>query len=68
MVNGGVSLMVVISLYEYKFGGGNFALLWQYVFNGKSLALLMKSHMQVVMVLVNGNLTLWKITKGATAA
>ncbi len=41
-------------------------LLCQYAFGGGNLALLMKSHVQVVVVFGGGNLALWKPTSGAT--
>lgn len=54
IVNSGISLKVVISLYQYEFGDGNLSLLCQYIFKVNNLAMLMKIYEQFVMVLTSG--------------
>lgn len=58
IVNGGTSLEVVTSLYQFEFRGINIALLCQYVFEGDNLILLMKNHMQEMVVCKGENFVL----------
>lgn len=46
--------------WQCEFGDVNLTLLCQYMFAGDNLALLIKSYMQVMIVLKSGNLILWK--------
>lgn len=60
IVNSRTSLEIIISFYyQYKFGVGNFTLLYQYTFGDNNLIRQMKSYVQVVIVILRDiNLTL----------
>lgn len=49
---------MITLLYQYEFGGDNLGLLYQYIFRSNNLILLMKCHMQVVVILKSDNFTL----------
>ena len=65
IINGSISLKIVILFYKYEFGGVNLTLLYQYMFTSNNFMLLMKNHVLVVIVLVSSNLALWKTTSKA---
>ena len=58
IANGGTSSEVITLLYQYEFRGGNLALLYQSAFGADNVVLLMKCHVQVVVVLGGDNLAL----------
>ncbi len=53
-----MSLEVVTLLYQYEFRGDNLDLLYQHAFRDDDLVLLMKCHMQVVVVFRGDNFAL----------
>lgn len=63
--NSRTSLEMVTLLYQHKYRDDNLTLLYQFALKDDNLVLLIKNYVLVVIVLVGGNLVLWKTTSEA---